>query len=352
MPRRAPWPRLLAGACLLPVLLAAGPLAAEPGRATAAARNPASSASSTLRLNGIEYVEARAFFARYGLKASWLEASRKLQAASTWTKIELEADKREITLNGLRLFLGEGVAAAHGTLYVSRIDADKLLTPILRPASVPGRVPELKVIAVDAGHGGQDTGTQNKALKLHEKGFALDVARQVTQLLRSRGYKVVMTRDDDRFIDLEERAAIAKRAGADLFISIHFNSVEGAPAVRGTETFVMTPRYHRSTQPERDKEMIPTVYPGNKFDAWNAVLGYAVHRQLLGKLGTFDRGLKRMRFVVLRSAPCPSVLVEAGYLSNDAEARKIGTAAYRGDIAEAIVNGVNAYAAQLDAARK
>lgn len=347
MPRRASWPGLIACACLL---LAACRLAAEPGRSTG--RTPAASASTTLRINGSEYLEARAFFVRYGLKSTRLEDGRRMQVASNWTKIDLEADKREVTINGLRIFLGDAIALRNGSLYVSRLDADTLFTPILRPASVPGRVPALKTIVVDAGHGGNDTGTQNKALKLHEKGFALDVARQVAQLLRSRGYKVVMTREDDRFIPLEERAAIAQRAKADLFISIHFNSVEGAPAVRGTETFVMTPRTHASTQVERDKEMIPTAYPGNQFDAWNGLLGYSMHRQLTEKLGTFDRGLKHMRFVVLRMVSCPAVLVEAGYLSNEAEARKIGTAAYRGEIAVAIVNGVNSYAGQLAAAKR
>jgi N-acetylmuramoyl-L-alanine amidase len=90
-------------------------------------------------------------------------------------------------------------------------------------------------------------------------------------------------------VGLEERAAIAKKARGDLFISIHFNSFAQA-VVAGTETFVMTPRHQRSSpQRERNKKMVGAAFTGNRHDRWNIVLGYHIHRQLADKLKSVER---------------------------------------------------------------
>ncbi len=316
-------------------------------------RSPSAASTAHIKVGGVAYVDARVFLTRLGLKATWVERGKTMRFQSAKDKIELEADKRDVSLNGLRVLMGEPAVFRGSTLYVSRIDANQLFLPILRPSSVTSPpVPGLRVIVIDAGHGGQDTGTRNKQLNLDEKGFTLDVAKRLRGLLVSLGYKVVMTRTSDRFVSLQERADIANRAGADLFISIHFNAVGGAPSVRGSETYTMTPRYQRSTgSPLRDPSD-DVDNPGNRNDPWNTLLGYHLHRQMLGKLGSVDRGLKRARFAVLRLVNCPGVLVEAGYLSNDDEARKIGTPAYRADIAEALANGVQEYASSISAAKK
>ncbi len=307
-------------------------------------------ADPVLRVNGVEYVEAPAFFGRYGLTTEWLEANRRVRISSVWTTIELESDSRESLLNGMRVFLGEPVILRRSTLHLSRVDAERLFAPVLRSASIDGPTPSLKTIVLDPGHGGRDTGTHNAGLKLEEKILTLDVARRLKTLLEQQGYQVILTRSDDRFIELEERAALATRHGADLFVSIHFNAVANGSSVRGTETYIMTPRTHASTQPERDQSMIPTAYPGNRMDPWNAVLGYQMHRHLLDQLETSDRGLKRARFKVLTLLSCPGVLIESGYLSNDAEARRIGTVAYRERLAAALSAGIHAYGIQLHAA--
>jgi N-acetylmuramoyl-L-alanine amidase len=86
---------------------------------------------------------------------------------------------------------------------------------------------------------------------------------------------------------------------------------------------------------------------GNRFDHWNTAASYAMHRELIENLKVSDRGLKRARWKVLVLAPCPATYVEAGYLSNDGEARKVATPAYRQKLAEGISSGVKAYAATL-----
>ena len=212
-----------------------------------------------------------------------------------------------------------------------------------------GHVIHQKIVGIAAGQvrQGTDDGTTNRRLKVLEKNVTLDTAMRLQKLLQSRGYRVVMTRTEDRYVGLEQRADIANRAHADLFISIHFNSLENAAGVTGTETYVLTPQFQASTQPEKDRTMIPALYPGNRADHWNIVFGYQVHRQLLADLQTPDRGLKRARWVVLRLIDCPGVLVESAYLSNEAEARRVAAPEYRQRIAEAIARGVEDYAAVL-----
>jgi N-acetylmuramoyl-L-alanine amidase len=106
-----------------------------------------------------------------------------------------------------------------------------------------------------------------------------------------------------------------------------------------------------STEPERDRGMLAVANPGNRHDPANVLLGYQVHRALLNSLKTSDRGFKRARFAVLRPLKCPGLLVEAAYLSNDTEARRVGTPAYRQQIAEAIAAGIRGYGETLTALR-
>ena len=336
----------LVSGMVLAVLI--GLFAAVDARALPGGRTQSPSSSVNMTIGGVPYTDSRVFFGRYGLKASWVKTGERLRFQGASVKVEIETDKRDAVFNGRRVLLGDPAVFFGSSLYISRVDAEKLFAPLFNPAGayVPP-APVVRVIAIDPGHGGQDTGTQNKALKLNEKTFTLDVALRLRALLQKQGYKVVMTRTDDRFIPLPERAEIANKAGADLFISIHFNSVENSPAVLGTETYAMTPQNQRSTStaPSEKDPGARMAYPGNRNDPWNVILGYCIQDKVLGKLGSEDRGLKRARFAVLRFVNVPAVLVESGYLSNTAEARKICTAAYRDDIAEGIAAGIRAYSA-------
>ncbi len=307
--------------------------------------------AGTVRLHGLAYEDLRQLAGRFGLKTVWLKAGEEMRLESQWTRIEFDKYSREISLNGLRVFLGDPVEAFRGSFYVSVRDAEATLTPILAPGTGP-TPPRLRIIAIDPGHGGADSGTSNRRLGLTEKRLTLDVAQRVEKLLRAAGYTVVPTRTRDRYVDLDRRSELANRAGADLFISIHFNAIEaGAARTRGVETYIMTPRYQTSTQPEKDRDMISQDYPGNRNDFWNAILGYEMHRTLVDAMKSDDRGLKHRRLAVLRGIKCPGVLVEPAYLSDNAVAGKLRTAAFRQSIAEAIVAGVRAYARVVRTAR-
>jgi N-acetylmuramoyl-L-alanine amidase len=288
----------------------------------------------------------------YGLQTDRDETGRTLRLESRWTTLEFTAGSREAAWNGLRLFLGEPVSASLG---LARSDWLAVVRPLLDPAAVPPpAAPGL--IVIDPGHGGGDPGAANRVLGLKEKNLTLDLARRLQRELEARGYRVALTRTTDRRLrsvqaaDLAQRAATANRLGADLFVSLHFNALPGHPGVGGVETYTLTPAGQRSTAASRRTAADRAVHPGNRHDHWNAVLGAAVHSRLVAGLGATDRGLKRARFAVLRPVDCPAVLVEAGFLSNPAEARRLGTAAYRQDIAEAIGAGIGHYHERLRAA--
>jgi len=294
---------------------------------------------------------------RYGLQATWTKPGHELRLHSRWTTLEFRAGSREAAWNGLRLFLGEPVEAGGGTLRLAESDWRAIVRPLLEPAAVsaPGA---LELIVIDPGHGGSDPGTVNRTLKLEEKTLTLDVAQRLRRDLERRGYRVALTRSTDTRLkptqgaDLQARAELANRLGADLFLSLHFNALPDQPKVGGIETYVFTPAGQRSTAAHLRMPSDRTAHPGNRHDHWSAVLGATMHSRLVSGLGGEDRGLKRARFAVLRPLDCPAVLVEAGFLSNRAEAGRIATPAHRQRIAEAIGEGVGAYHARLTEARQ
>ncbi|MEO9112918.1 MAG: N-acetylmuramoyl-L-alanine amidase [Lacunisphaera sp.] len=300
-----------------------------------------------IRLYQADYVSADEVAAHYGLKLTWLEKKKRVRLENGSTKIELEVNDREISWNGLRVFLSETIAPYQDSLCLSLDDVRSTVEPLMHPLA-PGPRSRPHLIAIDAGHGGNDSGTRNQRLKLQEKTFTLDVARRLKIALEKFGYRTLLTRTTDRYMALEDRPAAANRARADLFISIHFNSIEENGAVRGIETYSFTPAGQRSTVAGSHRAADEKVQPGNRTDHWNILLGAAIQRRLVIDLAATDRGLKRARFVVLRTTHCPAVLVEGGFLSNSVEAGKLATPAYREQIARAIAGGVRHYVAAVE----
>lgn len=169
-------------------------------------------------------------------------------------------------------------------------------------------------ICVDAGHGGKDPGAV-AADGTYEKTINLDIALQLRDLLRQAGVRVVMTRDSDYFVPLDERAEIANRAGADLFVSIHNNAVGDASRrtmVRGTQTYY------------------------NEYQKFGNTVQFELADLLrIGDSGTYSRG-----FAVLRRTAMPAVLVEVGFLTNPHDLALLRDATFRANAARGIFNGV------------
>ncbi|MCE2860890.1 MAG: hypothetical protein RIR76_999 [Verrucomicrobiota bacterium] len=306
------------------------------------------------RFGRIEYVSLAAAAPRLGARLNWLEAGRRLELKGPGGRAEVETDSREITVNGLRVFLGDPVVASGGDAFVSRVDHERCLLPLLRPGH--GQAPRAapRVIVLDPGHGGTDPGKINDRLGISEKTLTLDVARRAQRLLEADGHRVLLTRDDDSFVALPQRAAAARAAKADVFVSIHFNAVPRDNRTSGVEVYTFAPRFQRSTNAwgagaRDDTEEFAS--PANRHDHWNVLLAHALHRRFVNDLKSDDRGKKLMHLAVLRPLDCPGVLVECGFLSSDAEARKIASPAHRQQLAVAIAAGLRDYAAVLARAR-
>ena len=300
----------------------------------------------THAIGGIAYVEVPEVAAWLGMDWHWIEKGVSMELRSSWTQIRIEQHKREIQLNQRRLHLGDPIAMVEGKICIALSDVRHQLMPVLTP-QLCGPAPMLRRIVLDPGHGGQDPGAENTLLGLREKALTLDLARRLARDLESMGYDVSMTRNSDTFIELPERARIANAAGADLFISLHFNAIANE-TVSGLETYVLTPPGQPSTARAQRAPSDAETHPGNAFQAWSALVGWYVQDTLAASLPAPDRGLKRARFAVLRGLEMPGILVEAGFLTHPQEGRNIGSAGYRDQLAGAIAGGVQQYAKTLE----
>lgn len=185
----------------------------------------------------------------------------------------------------------------------------------------------LPVIVVDAGHGGHDSGALGNGLC--EKHLTLDTALRLEKHLRQRGFRVLLTRRDDRFLSLYERPQLANELPNALFVSIHYNDNTTASG-DGVETFYAV----------RKAGWLPvTVQGANACE----VFAQCVQSSLVSTLGVTDRGTKARQLAVVRYARCPAVLVEGGFINNPAEARKLAVPDYREMVAKAIADGVAGY---------
>lgn len=247
---------------------------------------------------------------------------------------------RRASFNDTTIWLN-GVANPDYKKILTLSDADVLrfLEPILKgaPTAVTG---ETFKVFIDPGHGGEDGGAVSKINGQLEKELVLDISKRLGAYLEAAGATVCYSRTNDVFLTLGERPRLAASTNANIFVSIHANIASAAKA-RGLETFALTLAGHDSTSAGSSMQM--KERGGNAFDADNAILGYLIHKNLPGPNGDEDRGLKRARFQVLRQAPCPAVLIETGFLSNDAETHSLASPRFRERLAKAISEGIIEY---------
>ncbi len=222
-------------------------------------------------------------------------------------------------------------------------------------------------IVVDAGHGGHDTGTIGPN-GLLEKDLVLDVSLRLGKLLEKRlGAEVTYTRDDDTFVPLETRTAIAKQDQADLFISVHANSSRDASA-RGVETYYLNftssadalevAARENATSDKSVHELqdlVKKIALKDKIEEsreFAADVQQALYTGLSSRsAGLRNRGVKKAPFIVLIGANMPSILAEISFVSNPADARRLQTPEYRQKIAESLYRGIAKYASGLSGVR-
>jgi N-acetylmuramoyl-L-alanine amidase len=287
----------------------------------------------SISIKGRVYVPLNDVAKYYGLQI-WRSGDR-VMLYSARHRVQFNMNKRKMHIDKILSYLFFPMLRHQNVDVISAEDFTLFLDPILRPWGLPDKA--LRTIVLDAGHGGKDDGASGSRYK--EKNLNLAMVRQVANLLRPRGYNVVLTRSGDTYPTLAERTELAKAAKADLFVSIHNNSTI-QKTVSGIECYLVTPNgtnsIHRQT-PEK------TSVPGNAYDRYNALLGYEIHRRLIHNTQGNDRGIKYRRFQVLSEAPCPAILIEGGFLSNDKEEYLLGHPAYQARICSAIADGIVAY---------
>lgn len=187
------------------------------------------------------------------------------------------------------------------------------------PSSPPSGTPRGRVLVViDPGHGGKDPGAVGLG-GLQEKNVILPISLDVSQMLKQQGVEVMLTRNADYFVSLQGRTAMANRARADIFVSIHANAVGGGRTnVNGMEVF----------------------YSGSRD------LAAAIHRSIIRSINVRDRGVKQARFYVLRNSRMPAALVEVGFVTGAEDNPKLRDPAFRRRMAQAIAQGILDYIQQ------
>jgi N-acetylmuramoyl-L-alanine amidase len=216
---------------------------------------------------------------------------------------------------------------------------------------------------IDPGHGGHDAGTIGPN-GLEEKDLVLDVGRRLGKLLEARlGADVVYTRNDDTFVPLETRTAIANQEQADLFVSIHANSSRD-PDARGVETYYLNFTSSREALDVAAREnavseesihelqdLVKKIALKEKIDEsreFATDVQRSLHSGLAAKSpGIRNRGVKKAPFIVLIGANMPSILAEISFVSNPGDERRLGTAEYRQRIAESLYRGIAKYVSGL-----
>ena len=174
-------------------------------------------------------------------------------------------------------------------------------------------------VVIDPGHGGVDPGT-TACRRASEKQVNLIIARRVAAMLDKRGYRVILTRSDDRAVPLESRPAVSNRAGADLFVSIHADS-NPDPARRGFTVFIQRSVSDRSASARAAAALVRT----------------------LGTTGMPGHGLRRSDYRVLVKNRRPAVLIECGHLSNHRDAALLTSETFQDTLAVAIADGIESF---------
>lgn len=230
-----------------------------------------------------------------------------------------------------------------------------------------GQTTKIQTVVIDAGHGGKDAGAVGKKAK--EKDITLAVAKKTGEYIKKKypDVKVVYTRTTDVFVELMERARIANRNNADVFISIHCNSVANTPKTSGAETFIMGDHRNSANLAVAKRENASILYENNveenyggfdpnsteayiafsfiqsEFKQHSLELAELVQNELVNNTKRSDRGVQQAGFLVLYKTAMPSILVELGFISNPTEEQYMVSKEGQDNLASAIYRAFCTY---------
>lgn len=294
-------------------------------------------------INGQSYVAMPDWAHANGFGGYLRNRGQSVVMTNRTSRLLFDVNSAVAEINGVEVRLSFPIANARSGPCISQLDLDTAIKPLvyaLRPASH-----RVRTICLDPGHGGNDTGNRvgSGFFAHNEKTYTLALAQELGAQLKGLGFNVIYTRTKDERVELPVRPAIANRAGADLFVSLHFNATQsGKDEVSGPETYCITPVGASSSNAQGEGADHGPV-AANRQEDRSLVLAYQVQKSLVNNLGVQDREVRRARFAVLRDAQMPAILVEGGYMTHPVEGRKIFDARYRKQMAAAIVKGILAY---------
>jgi N-acetylmuramoyl-L-alanine amidase len=305
----------------------------------------ASAAMETADFSGHRYVRLTDWARAASFDVRWLQRDEAIQLTNRSCRLTFEKDSHNAGFNGVNVLLCYPFVVQNGAGYLAEADLRETLAPLFSPTPNAGGA-HVRTIVIDPGHGGKDPGFQVGSHQ--EKKYTLLLAQELRDQLKHAGFNASLTRTRDTYVEKSARPEIARQRGADLFISLHWNSASvGKNDVRGVQTYCLTPAGAASSNSGDDVSDVEAK-PGNRNDRQNLLLAYDLQKTLTHDLGAEDRGVRRARFAVLCDAQMPAVLIEGGYMSHPVESKQIYDSAYRRHMAGAIVAGVLAYKRQVE----
>ncbi|MBC2607707.1 N-acetylmuramoyl-L-alanine amidase [Pelagicoccus albus] len=276
---------------------------------------------------------------RFGANIEKVPEKKEWKLSKNERVLTLTEGSRVAYLDGVKVFLDIPFEEIEGAFALSSSDERILLEAVFGGHN---RIDtEVSTVVIDPGHGGSQDGTKNETLGIYEKEMTLDVSLRLKTHLEEAGFKVILTRYEDRHVSLDDRPAMANGAKADLFVSVHFNAAINKKA-SGLETYMLTPAAMPSSS-DTEVDGDGKEYAGNQFDLENFDLSFRIQDSLLSRLGREDRGVRKARFRVLKPLNCPGVLAECGFISNEQEGLLVSTAGYRERVAQSLADAIIAY---------
>ncbi|HOW35215.1 MAG TPA: N-acetylmuramoyl-L-alanine amidase [Candidatus Omnitrophota bacterium] len=298
---------------------------------------------------------------RYDVQWEWDSVSQVVTLTRQGLKAKAMAGSDLIVMGDEKIKLSAPLKMDRGTILVPPDFKHKVIDRLTQKFDYT--LKKFRAVVIDPGHGGQDPGAIGRD-GLKEKEVVLDIAKRLKQELEGKGIKVIMTRDGDTFLSLEERPRIAARSGADLFISIHANASRARSAsgfevyylkgadevspydVEMNKNYKMAFNHFSMQKNDSALEGIVSSMMAAYKQAESSRLAEYITRNTADAINSKNRGSKSARYVVLRNTVIPAVLVEVGFLSNRQEGDLLKSSSYRQKIADSLAEGFVGYASR------
>lgn len=323
-------------------------------------------------INGINYCALSNLSQIKGLDFEYDLLTRSVSLRKGSHKISLLLGEKLLIVDNKPVYLKQPVDIYKGMLVVPYKFQEQILDVVLNVKSVEIKkvisFNNIKKIVIDPGHGGNDPGAIGKT-GLREKDVVLDISRRLKKILNDLGVTVVMTRDTDKFIPLNERVNIANRVNADLFVSVHANA-NPSRSLNGFEVYYISSSVSDVQRAIVSTKQVKLNFANSSFAQsssnlksilWDMIHSYnraqaiELSRSICKEMGlsTDARiiGVKSANFCVLRGTCMPAALVEVGFVSNKMEEQLLKDNLYRQRLAEAIKGGIEDYSEKLDNVR-